>query len=280
MTWLNRVLDRDRADASIRSIVVGMHEALPDSLSNSHSMGASPQGLLSGRCVYKSLAKAQKQDHKNVYVLASHSHFYMDNIFDSDFWRKSGELILPGWIVGTAGADKLLGTAGKDVIFGLGGNDEIHGLGGDDLILGGDGDDQLWGDDGNDTICGGNGRDLIGGGNGNDELAGGAGDDDISGGAGDDHLDGGAGNDRLDGGAGRPYHRRNVFIDEARLRARHSELHGPGYSKILIGEDEIERWPEHIELIASSIAAKSWPIVASVSSPMFEIRKVVPLILP
>ena len=104
MTWLNRVLDRDRADASIRSIVVGMHEALPDSLSNSHSMGASSQGLLSGRCVYKSLAKAQKQDHKNVYVLASHSHFYMDNIFDSDFWRKSGELILPGWIVGTAGA--------------------------------------------------------------------------------------------------------------------------------------------------------------------------------
>ena len=32
------------------------------------------------------------------------------------------------------------------------------------------------------------------------------------------------------------------------------ELHGPGHSKILIGEDEIERWPELIEVMASSIA--------------------------
>src|SRR6185436_3871289 len=31
------------------------------------------------------------------------------------------------------------------------------------------------------------------------------------------------------------------------------EVHGPGYSKILIGEDQIERWPEFIDLIASSI---------------------------
>ncbi|PWU08428.1 MAG: aldehyde dehydrogenase [Verrucomicrobia bacterium] len=32
------------------------------------------------------------------------------------------------------------------------------------------------------------------------------------------------------------------------------QVHGPGYSKILIAEDQIERWPDHIELIASSIA--------------------------
>lgn len=31
------------------------------------------------------------------------------------------------------------------------------------------------------------------------------------------------------------------------------ELHGPGYSKILIGEDQVERWPEFIELMAASI---------------------------
>lgn len=31
------------------------------------------------------------------------------------------------------------------------------------------------------------------------------------------------------------------------------EIHGPGYSKILIGEDQIERWPEFIDLIVSSI---------------------------
>ena len=32
------------------------------------------------------------------------------------------------------------------------------------------------------------------------------------------------------------------------------EIHGPGYSKIIIGEDQIERWPEFIDVIASSIA--------------------------
>jgi acyl-CoA reductase-like NAD-dependent aldehyde dehydrogenase len=32
------------------------------------------------------------------------------------------------------------------------------------------------------------------------------------------------------------------------------EIHGPGYSKILIGEDQIERWPEFIDVICKSIA--------------------------
>ena len=32
------------------------------------------------------------------------------------------------------------------------------------------------------------------------------------------------------------------------------ELHGPGYSKILIGDDRLEQWLRHLDLIASSIA--------------------------
>jgi hypothetical protein len=32
------------------------------------------------------------------------------------------------------------------------------------------------------------------------------------------------------------------------------EVHGPGYSKILIGEDQIERWPEFVDLMVASIA--------------------------
>jgi acyl-CoA reductase-like NAD-dependent aldehyde dehydrogenase len=32
------------------------------------------------------------------------------------------------------------------------------------------------------------------------------------------------------------------------------QIHGPGYSKILIGEEQIERWPEFIDLMVSSIA--------------------------
>lgn len=32
------------------------------------------------------------------------------------------------------------------------------------------------------------------------------------------------------------------------------EIHGPGYSKILVGEDQVERWPEFIDLMVSSIS--------------------------
>jgi hypothetical protein len=32
------------------------------------------------------------------------------------------------------------------------------------------------------------------------------------------------------------------------------QVHGPGFSKILIGEDEIERWPDYLEIMVSSIA--------------------------
>jgi acyl-CoA reductase-like NAD-dependent aldehyde dehydrogenase len=32
------------------------------------------------------------------------------------------------------------------------------------------------------------------------------------------------------------------------------QVHGPGFSKILVGEDEIERWPDFIDLMVSSIS--------------------------
>jgi acyl-CoA reductase-like NAD-dependent aldehyde dehydrogenase len=32
------------------------------------------------------------------------------------------------------------------------------------------------------------------------------------------------------------------------------QVHGPGWSKVLIGEDEIDRWPEFIDVIASAIS--------------------------
>src|SRR5262249_40063584 len=38
-----------------------------------------------------------------VYVLASHSHFFMDGVFNTEYWRTHGG-VLPGWIDGTAGA--------------------------------------------------------------------------------------------------------------------------------------------------------------------------------
>jgi hypothetical protein len=101
--WFERVLEKDLADQSVKTIVVGMHKALPESISAGHSMNESPTGTASGRRVYADLLHAQNETHKHVYVLASHSHYYMNGIFNTDYWNGHGG-VLPGWIVGTAGA--------------------------------------------------------------------------------------------------------------------------------------------------------------------------------
>ncbi len=103
LAWFEKVLEKDLASPAITTIVVGMHKALPESISAGHSMNESPTGISSGRQVYADLLRAQNDKHKYVYVLASHSHYYMDGIFNTDYWRKNGG-VLPGWIVGTAGA--------------------------------------------------------------------------------------------------------------------------------------------------------------------------------
>lgn len=101
--WLEKVLQTDAQKQKVTTIVVGMHEALPESISKGHSMNQTPVGTESGRRVYLDLLKAQNESHKHVYVIASHSHFFMDGTFNTDYWRMNGG-VLPGWIVGTAGA--------------------------------------------------------------------------------------------------------------------------------------------------------------------------------
>jgi hypothetical protein len=101
--WFERTLAKDLADPGITTIVTGMHKALPESISAGHSMNESPTGTESGRRVYADLLRAQNEAHKRVYVLASHSHYYMDGIFNTAYWKQNGG-VLPGWIVGTAGA--------------------------------------------------------------------------------------------------------------------------------------------------------------------------------
>jgi hypothetical protein len=103
LRWFERTLAKDLADPAIKTIVAGMHKALPESISAGHSMNESPTGTESGRRVYADLLRARDDAHKHVYVLASHSHYYMDGIFNTDYWKQHGG-VLPGWIVGTAGA--------------------------------------------------------------------------------------------------------------------------------------------------------------------------------
>lgn len=101
--WVEKVLKLDAANPNVKTIVVGMHEALPDSLASVHSMGDYPTGVQSGRRLSADLLALRKSSHKPVYILASHSHFFMEGIFDTPYWRAHGG-VLPGWIIGTAGA--------------------------------------------------------------------------------------------------------------------------------------------------------------------------------
>jgi hypothetical protein len=123
MKWFRQVLERDRDPKSpVKNLVVGMHEALPYSISAGHSMNESPDGARSGQEVYQSLLDFQKI--KKVYILASHSHFFMDGIFKTRYWNSHGGVI-PGWIVGTAGAvryrlpgDAFLANTAKTDVYG------------------------------------------------------------------------------------------------------------------------------------------------------------------
>jgi hypothetical protein len=119
--WLRRVLDQDRSNDEVKAIVVGMHRALPNSLACGHSMNGDPPApsdpspeikekanhasTVSGRQVYLELLKWNNETKKNLYLLASHSHFVMDRIFETPYWNNNGGA-LPGWIVGTAGAQR------------------------------------------------------------------------------------------------------------------------------------------------------------------------------
>lgn len=103
VNWVENVLRHAGSNNAVHAVVVGMHEALPQSLAASHSMNDWPLGISTGQRIYTDLLGFKRKTRKPVYVLASHSHFYMSDIFESDYWRMHGG-VLPGWIVGTAGA--------------------------------------------------------------------------------------------------------------------------------------------------------------------------------
>jgi len=107
LRWLRGVLDRDLAAGSgVKTILAGMHEALPQSTSSNHAMDDWPRGIETGDKVYGCFAAAQAKG-KHVYLLASHSHFYSPAIYDTPTWRKEG-MVVPGVIIGSAGAHRYL----------------------------------------------------------------------------------------------------------------------------------------------------------------------------
>ncbi len=101
LAWLKNLLLSDRQDPGIRAVVAGMHEALPDGIARGHSMSDAPAAETTGVIAYEALLDLRKA--KPVYVLASHSHFVMENVYNTPYWQEHGG-VLPGWIIGTAGA--------------------------------------------------------------------------------------------------------------------------------------------------------------------------------
>lgn len=121
MSWFKKVLANDTKDSSIKTVVLGMHAALPDSSSAGHSMNDSAQELMTGRKVYAQLSAFRNATKKNVYVLASHSHFVMNDAYNTACHKDD---VLPGWIMGSAGAvryrlpaDRALSTIDKTDIY-------------------------------------------------------------------------------------------------------------------------------------------------------------------
>lgn len=101
--WIERTLARDETDGNVHTVVVGMHDALPDSISTGHGMNESAQMERSGRRIYQDLVAFRAKTKKLVYVLASHSHFLIEDAYN-DACHPRPETLLPGWIIGTAGA--------------------------------------------------------------------------------------------------------------------------------------------------------------------------------
>ena len=102
--WLRSVLDRDlAANSGVRTIVAGMHESLPHSTSSGHAMDDWDLGVRTGELVYTWLYDAQAAG-KHVYIISSHSHFYSPDIYDTPFWKQRSSTVVPGVIIGSAGA--------------------------------------------------------------------------------------------------------------------------------------------------------------------------------
>src|SRR5262249_36410538 len=59
LQWLSKVLEADAEDESVKTIIVGMHAALPHSTSSGHAMDKTCPSLCSGERAYDLLYKAQ-----------------------------------------------------------------------------------------------------------------------------------------------------------------------------------------------------------------------------
>jgi hypothetical protein len=102
LTWLDLVLKSDEGDPQVKTIIVGMHAALPESVSKDHAMDRTCASFCNGKRAYDRLGVTQSRG-KKVYLMASHSHYFEEYVYDTPEHNGHG---LRGWIIGTAGAEQ------------------------------------------------------------------------------------------------------------------------------------------------------------------------------
>jgi Calcineurin-like phosphoesterase len=102
LNWLDKILSADETDESIRAVIVGMHAALPESISRDHAMDRTCASYCAGKQAYERLKTTQTKG-KHVYILASHSHYFEQDVYNTSEHKDN---VLPGWIIGTAGAEQ------------------------------------------------------------------------------------------------------------------------------------------------------------------------------
>ncbi len=99
--------ERQESNPEVKSVVVGMHEALPDSIANYHSMGdnlptagPSERRKRSIKLCWLSATKATSPS-----TCSPATRIFIWRIFSTRAkLKENGAKPLPGWIVGTAGA--------------------------------------------------------------------------------------------------------------------------------------------------------------------------------
>jgi hypothetical protein len=103
LAWaLNRIAAA-QSNKQVKILMVGMHESLPDSYTADHSMNQGGDKGESGRILYNRLLEFHQETGKPVHIFSSHSHYYLSNIYNTAALQSLGP-VLPGWLVGTAGA--------------------------------------------------------------------------------------------------------------------------------------------------------------------------------
>lgn len=106
--WIERVVTRAIVDERIRTVVVATHEPLPHS--RALEVDCPPRAVVERReGLYQTFARVAAAG-KRIYLLSASQHYFLNDLYATPYWQSAehGAVVLPGVMVGTAGAERML----------------------------------------------------------------------------------------------------------------------------------------------------------------------------